>query len=65
LILSAGALRRWVLIQSTNELPERPWPERERRELDDALAELDAYHATVTVRERTAMASGSWEGRVP
>jgi DNA repair protein RecO (recombination protein O) len=65
LILSAGALRRWVLIQSTNELPEQPWPERERQELDDALAELDAIHATVTVRERTATASGNWEGRVP
>ena len=43
---------------------EQPWPDRERQEIRDALAQLDANHATVSVRERTAAASGSWEGRL-
>jgi len=64
LILSAGALRRWVAVQATSELPERPWPDGERQEIHDALAQLDAHHATVSVRERTAAASGRWEGRI-
>jgi len=63
MILSAGALRRWVAIQATTELPEQPWPDRERREIYEALAQLDANHATVSVRQRTAAGSGSWEGR--
>jgi len=64
LVLSAGALRRWVAIQATVELPEQPWPDRERQEIHDALAQLDANHATVSVRERTAAGSGGWEGRI-
>lgn len=65
LILSARALRRWALVQATSELPEGPWPDQERQEIHDALAQLDASHATVSVRERTAAASGRWEGRTP
>jgi DNA repair protein RecO (recombination protein O) len=64
LILSAGGLRRWVAVQATSELPGRPWPGGERQEIHDALAQLDAHHATVSVRERTAAASGRWEGRI-
>jgi len=64
LILSAGALRRWVVVQATSEFPAQPWPDRERQEIRDALAQLDANHATVSVRERTAAASGRWEGRI-
>lgn len=64
LILSAGALRRWEAVQSTSELPEQPWPDRERQQIHDALAQLDAQHATVSVRERTAATSGRWEGRI-
>ena len=63
LVLSADALRRWVAVQSTLELPEHAWPQRERDEIHDALAQLDAHHATVTVRERTGVASGRWERR--
>jgi len=63
LILSAEALRRWAAVQGTSELPEQPWPDAERREIHEALAQLDANHATVTVRERTAAASGKWQGR--
>ncbi len=64
LVLSAGALRRWVTVQSTSELPAEPWPEQQREQIHAALAELDANHATVTVRERTGVASGRWEGRL-
>jgi DNA repair protein RecO (recombination protein O) len=64
LILSAEALRRWVAVQATSELPEQPWPNRERQEIHDALAQLDANHATVGVRERTAAASGRWQGGI-
>jgi recombinational DNA repair protein (RecF pathway) len=64
LVLSAGALRRWVAVQATFELPDQPWPDSERQEIHDALAQLDAHHATVGVRERTAAASGRWEGRI-
>ena len=64
LVLSAGALRRWATVQSTSELPEQPWPEREREQIHTALGELDANHATVSVRERTEPASGRWEGRI-
>ncbi len=63
LVLSAGALRRWMAVQSTVELPLEPWPDRERQQIHDALDQLDALHATVTVRERTATASARWEGR--
>lgn len=63
LVLSAGALRRWVAIQSTSELPENPWPEAERDQIHDALAQLDANHATVGVRERTSTGARRWEGR--
>ncbi|HSN83191.1 MAG TPA: DNA repair protein RecO [Polyangiales bacterium] len=64
LILSAGALRRWHAVQATSDIPEDRWPERERQQIHDALAQLDAHHATVTVRERTATGSGRWEGRI-
>ena len=64
LVLSAGALRRWVAVQASVELPEQAWPHQERQEIRDALAQLDANHATVTVRERTAASSSSWEGRI-
>ena len=60
LVLSAGALRLWMAVQSTVELPKEPWPDTERRQIHDALDQLDAQHATVTVRERTAAASGRW-----
>jgi recombinational DNA repair protein (RecF pathway) len=63
LVLSAGALRRWVVVQATSEFPEQPWPDRERQEIHDALDQLDATHATVSVRERTAAVSGRWAGR--
>ena len=59
-----ASLRRWVAVQATSEFDEEPWLERERVEIRDALAQLDASHATVTVRERTAGASGGWEGRL-
>ena len=62
LVLSAGALRRWVAVQVTAELPEEPWPEQEREQIHDALAQFDANHATVSVRERTAAGSGRWAG---
>jgi DNA repair protein RecO (recombination protein O) len=65
LVLSAGALRRWATVQSTTELPAEPWPEQEREQMQAALGELDANHATVSVRERTEAASGRWEGRIP
>jgi DNA repair protein RecO (recombination protein O) len=64
LILSAEALRRWGVLQATSELPKQPWPEAERRQIRDALAQLDAHHATVTVRDRTGAASARWEGRM-
>ncbi|UCH30519.1 MAG: DNA repair protein RecO [Myxococcales bacterium] len=64
LILSAAALRRWMVVQSTLELPEEAWPDAERQQIHDALDQLDAQHATVTVRERTGAASGRWEGRI-
>jgi len=63
LVLSAGALRRWAAVQATFELPKQSWPDRERQEIHDALAQFDATHATVSVRERTAAASGRWESR--
>jgi hypothetical protein len=63
LVLSAGALRRWVVVQVTSEFPGEPWSGQERQEIHDALAELDANHVTVSVRERTAAASGRWGGR--
>ena len=62
LILSAGALRRWVVVQATSEFPEKPWPDRERQEIHEALDQLDNNHATVSVRARTGAASGRWEG---
>ena len=61
LVLSATALRRWVAVQATSEFPAQSWPDRERQEIRDALAQLDANHATVSVQERTAAASGRWE----
>ena len=64
LVLSAGALRLWATIQSTVELSEDSWPDAERKQIHDALEQLDALHATVSVRERTAASSGKWEGRV-
>lgn len=64
LVLSSAALRRWAVAESTSELTGDPWPEPERREIHDALAELDAHHATVAVRNRTATAAGRWEGRI-
>lgn len=63
LILSSGALRRWAAVQSTLEYPEEPWPDDERTQIHDALDQLDALHATIAVRERTATASGRWERR--
>lgn len=63
LVLHASALRRWVMVESTVEFPDEAWPEEERRQIQDALDQLDAHHATVGVRERTAPASGRWEGR--
>jgi DNA repair protein RecO (recombination protein O) len=65
LVLSAGALRLWATVQSTTEYGEAPWPDSERKQIHDALDQLDAQHATVTVRERTGAASGRWEGRTP
>ena len=62
LVLSSAALRRWMTVEATSELPLEPWPLRERQEIHAALAQLDAGHATVAVRERTAPLSGSWRG---
>ncbi len=64
LVLSARALRRWAAVQSTSELPEQPWPDSERGQIHDALAQLDANHATVGVRERTSTGLRRWEGRL-
>lgn len=64
LVLSAGSLRRWAAVQSTSELPEQPWPDSERDQIHDALAQLDANHATVGVRERTSTGLRRWEGRL-
>ena len=64
LVLSAAALRRWVAVQSTSELPAEPWPTAERDQIHDALAQLDANHATVGVRERTSTGARGWEGRI-
>jgi len=64
LVLSAGALRRWVAVESATEHPEQPWPESERQQIHDALAQLDANHATVGVRERTATGARRWGGRL-
>lgn len=64
LVLSAGALRRWVTVQSSTELSQERWPDLERRQIHDALEQLDARHATVTVRDRTARVSSGWEGRL-
>ena len=63
LVLSANALRRWAAVQSTLEFPQIRWPDDERHQIHDALDQLDASHATVAVRERTATAAGRWEGR--
>lgn len=63
LVLSAGALRLWAAVESTFEYLEEPWPDQERRQIHDALDQLDAQHATVAVRERTGAAAGRWEGR--
>jgi hypothetical protein len=63
LILSPGALRLWIAVQATSEFPEAPWLDAERQEIHAALAQLDANHATVGVRERTVAASGRWERR--
>jgi DNA repair protein RecO (recombination protein O) len=62
LVLSASALLRWASVQATSEMPDAAWPDSERKQIHDALDQLDAYHATVAVRERTAAASGRWEG---
>jgi DNA repair protein RecO (recombination protein O) len=64
LVLSSRALRRWVAVESTTELPEQPWPELERQQIHDALEQLDANHATVGVRERTATGARRWGGRL-
>lgn len=64
LVLSAAALRRWVSIQASSELPEQAWPDDERQQIRDALAQLDESHATVSVRARAAASSTGWEGRV-
>ena len=64
LILSAAALRRWATIQATEEFDDSAWAALERRQIHDALDQLDGHHATVTVRERTGAASGRWEGRL-
>lgn len=63
LVLSAAALRRWVGVQSTSDLPHETWPEAERDQIHDALAQLDANHATVGVRERTSTGARRWEGQ--
>jgi DNA repair protein RecO (recombination protein O) len=65
LVLAAGALRLWATVQSTIEYANEPWPELERRQIHDALDQLDGQHATVGVRQRTGAASGRWEGRTP
>lgn len=65
LVLSAGALRLWPTVQSTIEYARARWPELERRQIHDALDQLDALHATVGGRDRTGAASGRWEGRTP
>jgi DNA repair protein RecO (recombination protein O) len=64
LLLSPAALRRWMAIQSTVDAVESQWPDTERRQIHDALDQLDAHHATVSVRARTAAGSGRWQGRV-
>lgn len=61
LVLSAGALRLWATVQSTTEHVSTPWPEVERRQIHDALDQLDAQHATVAVRERTGASAVRWE----
>ena len=63
LVLSAGALRRWAMVQANSEFPDEPWPDKERTQIHEALALLDVHHATASVRERTSVAHGAWEGR--
>ncbi len=63
LVLSSGALRRWVAAQSNEGLATEPWPEAELMQIREALAHLDANHATASVRERSSTAHRGWEGR--
>jgi DNA repair protein RecO (recombination protein O) len=63
LVLSAGALRRWAAVQASSEFPDQRWPEKERIQINEALALLDANHATSSVLERTSTARATWEGR--
>jgi tRNA U34 5-carboxymethylaminomethyl modifying GTPase MnmE/TrmE len=65
LVLSAAALRLWATVQATIEYADAQWPELERAQIREALDQLDAFHATVGVRERTGAASGRWERRRP
>lgn len=61
-LLSAGARRRWVAVESTVGFADERWPDKERDQLRQALAMLDGYHATVSVRERTSAAVPAWGG---
>ncbi len=63
LVLCAGALRRWTMVQASPEFPDEPWPDEERMQIHEALALLDANHATSSVLERTSTARAAWEGR--
>ena len=61
-LLSAGARRRWVALESTVGFSGERWPDKERDQLRQALAMLDGHHATVSVRERTNAAVPAWGG---
>ncbi|MDH3729119.1 MAG: hypothetical protein OER77_16430, partial [Myxococcales bacterium] len=57
------ALRRWTMVQASSEFPDESWPDEERTQIQEALALLDANHATASVLERTSTARAAWEGR--
>ncbi len=63
LVLGAGALRRWATVQASSEFPDQRWPDKERIQIHEALALLDANHATSSVLEPTSTARAAWEGR--
>ncbi|MDH3845013.1 MAG: DNA repair protein RecO [Myxococcales bacterium] len=63
LVLGAEALRRWTLVQASSEFSNEPWPDKERMQIHEALALLDANHATSSVLERTSTARAASVGR--
>ena len=61
LVLAANALRRWVVAEMSSDFSEAPWPDSERTQIRQALASLDANHATASVLHRTFSTQPAWE----